>query len=125
MTSTLEWATPGRSGDKNKLFVDLSKLFLGVIRIRLSLPGSAFSTEHSNILFCHLMLVFLEILILLLVGMYNGEHKYFYLDKVFLQIFLFEWKKNLVAITLHMRSRVSHGVTPPSPSSRLLDRTPS
>ena len=62
------------------------------------------------------MLVFLEILILLLVGMYNGEHKYFYLDKVFLQIFLFQWKKNLVAITLHMRSVVSHGVTPPSPS---------
>ena len=40
------------------------------------------------------MLVFLEILILLLVGMYNGEHKYFYLDKVFLQIFLFLQRKN-------------------------------
>ena len=60
------------------------------------------------------MLVFREILILLLVGMYNGEHKYFYLDKVFLQIFLFQWKKNLVAITLHMRSGCHMGSRPPS-----------
>ena len=50
------------------------------------------------------MLVFQEILILLLVGMYNGGHKYFYLDKVFTQVFRLRKKKTLVTITLHMRS---------------------
>ena len=65
------------------------------------------------------MLVFLEILILLLVGMYNGEHKYFYLDKVFLQIFLFLQTKKSCRNYSSYEVRVSHGVTPPPPVSLL------
>ena len=60
------------------------------------------------------MLVFREILILLLVGMYNGEHKYFYLDKVFLQIFLFLRTKKSCRNYSSYEVRVAQGVTPPS-----------
>ena len=62
------------------------------------------------------MLVFLEILILLLVGMYNGEHKYFYLDKVFLQIFLFlQTKKSCRNYSSYEVLGVTEGHAPPPP----------